>query len=66
MAYYASNLDPYRYVIQKDVDIPIVPDPGNVVMFDMIVQLPGAVCDTSDSDPEPGLLSDWKVTVKKA
>ena len=27
--YYSENLDPYRYIIQKDVDIPLVPDPGN-------------------------------------
>lgn len=64
-AYYASNLDPYRYVIQKDVDIPIVPDPGDVVMFDMVVQSPKAVCDTCTEDPEFGLLDNWKVTVKK-
>lgn len=24
-AYFAQNLDPFRYVIQKDVDIPLVP-----------------------------------------
>jgi transglutaminase-like putative cysteine protease len=64
-AYYASNLDPYRYIIQKDVDVPIVPDPGDVVMFDMVVQSPKAVCDTCSEDPELGLLSDWKVIVKK-
>jgi hypothetical protein len=37
-----------------------------MVMFDMVVQLPGAVCDTRDSDPELGIRIDWKVTVKKA
>ena len=65
-AYYASNLDPYRYVIQKDVDIPITPNPGDVVMFDMVVQSPKAVCDTCTEDPELGLLDNWKVIVKKA
>jgi len=64
-AYYATNLDPYRYIIQKDVDIPIVPDPGDVVMFNMVVQSPKAVCDTCDFDPEFSLLENWKVTVKK-
>jgi len=64
-AYYASNLDPNRYIIQKDVDIPITPDPGDVVMFDMVVQSPKAVCDTCDSDPEFGLLDNWNVSVKK-
>ncbi|MFA5266659.1 MAG: transglutaminase domain-containing protein [Methanoregula sp.] len=64
--FYASNLDPYRYIIQKDVDIPITPDPGDVVMFDMVVQSPKAVCETCDTDPEFEMLSNWKVTVKKA
>ncbi|MDH7511015.1 MAG: transglutaminase domain-containing protein [Methanolinea sp.] len=65
-AYYASNLDPYRYIIQKDVDIPLVPDPGDAVMFGMVVQSPKAVCDTCDTDPEFAMLDDWKVTVEKA
>ena len=25
-AYYFGGLDPYRYIIQKDVDIPLTPD----------------------------------------
>ena len=66
MAYYASSLDPYRYIIQKDVDIPLTPDRGDAVMFDMVVQTPKAVCDTCDVDPEFSLLDDWVVSVKKA
>ncbi|NYT07807.1 MAG: transglutaminase domain-containing protein, partial [Methanomicrobiales archaeon] len=46
MAYYFGNLDPYRYVIQKDVDIPLDPDPGDVVLFSAVRQYPAAVCDT--------------------
>jgi len=66
MDFYARNLDPYRYIIQKDVDIPLTPPPGNAVMFDMVVQSPKAVCDTCDTDPEFEMLEDWKVTVVKA
>lgn len=65
MAYYASNLDPYRYVIQKDVDVPFVPDPGDVVFYSTVIQYPKAVCDTCDFDPEFVLFEDWNVTVKK-
>jgi len=65
-AYYASSLDPYRYVIQKDVDIPLTPDRGDAVMFDMVVQTPKAVCDTCDVDPEFFMLDNWVVSVKKA
>jgi transglutaminase-like putative cysteine protease len=65
-AYYFGNLDPYRYIIQNDVDIPITPEPGDAVMFRMVVQNPKAVCDTCDIDPELYLLDDWTVSVKKA
>lgn len=63
--FYARNLDPYRYVIQKDVDVPITPSPGNAVMFDIVVQSPKAVCDTCDTDPEFAMFDDWNVIVKK-
>lgn len=63
--FYARNLDPYRYIIQKDVDVPFTPPAGNVVMFDMVVQSPKAVCDTCDTDPEFEMLENWKVVVKK-
>jgi transglutaminase-like putative cysteine protease/uncharacterized protein YxeA len=66
MAFYSSNLDPYRYIIQKDVDVPLTPSPGNAVMFDIVVQSPKAVCDTCDTDPESILMENWKVDVKKA
>jgi len=66
MAFYANNLDPYRYIIQKDVDIPLTPPAGDAVMFDMVVQSPKAVCDTCTTDPEFEMLDDWKVTVVKA
>lgn len=64
--FYARNLDPYRYIIQKDVDVPFTPPAGDVVMFDMVVQSPKAICDTCDTDPEFEMLQDWKVVVKKA
>lgn len=63
--FYARNLDPYRYIIQKDVDVPLTPPAGDFVMFDMVVQSPKAVCDTCDTDPEFEMLEDWKVVVKK-
>jgi transglutaminase-like putative cysteine protease len=63
--YFFGSLDPYRYIIQKDVDVPLVPDVGDAVMIRMVVQNPKAVCDTCDTDPEIGLLNYWKVTVKK-
>ena len=52
--YYFGNLDPYRFVIQKDVDIPLDPDPGDAVLFTTVHQKPAAVCDTCTEDMELG------------
>lgn len=60
MAYYFGNLDPYRYVIQKDVDIPLDPNPGDVVLFSAVRQYPAAVCDTSSTDLELLVTQHWK------
>ena len=61
---YSENLDPYRYIIQKDVDIPLVPDPGNATTSHVgALQSPKVVCDTCTTDPELGMLNDWKVTL---
>jgi len=51
-AYYFGSLDPYRYVIQNDADIPLTPDPGNAVLIRSVFQVPAAVCDTCPDDAE--------------
>ena len=63
--YYFGSLDPYRYIIQKDVDIPIVPDPGNAVMFRMVVQSPKVSCDTCNGDVDLLLTGNWTTVVKR-
>ena len=45
--------------------IPIVPDPGDTVMYRMVVQTPKIVCDTCTIDPELILENHWTTTVKK-
>jgi len=59
MAYYFGNLDPYRCVIQKDVDIPLDPNPGDTVLFGTVRQFPAAVCDTSSGDVELIVAEHW-------
>lgn len=49
--YYAGNLDPYRLIFQKDVDIPLVPDPGDLTTQDFTFQDAKAMCDTCPVDP---------------
>jgi hypothetical protein len=63
--YYGENLDPYRYIIQKDVDIPLIPDPDDKTMQDMTFQKPKAMCDTCSVDPKFGLLNNRKVTFQR-
>jgi Transglutaminase-like enzymes, putative cysteine proteases len=65
-AYYFGSLDPYRYIIQKDVDIPLVPDPGDAVLFGLTLQNPATVCTTCEDDPEILLLQNYTVVLKKA
>ena len=65
-AYYFGGLDPYRYIIQKDVDIPLTPDPGNAVLFKMVVQSPKVVCDTCPDDVDLILQQYDTTTVNRA
>jgi Transglutaminase-like enzymes, putative cysteine proteases len=65
MAYYFGNLDPYRYVIQNDVDIPLTPDPGDAVLFRLVRQYPAVVCDTCTEDVELLAATHWKTEVRQ-
>ncbi|NLV27906.1 MAG: transglutaminase domain-containing protein [Methanomicrobiales archaeon] len=51
-AYFFGNMDPYRYTIQNDVDIPVSPDPENDIIFTMVHQAPVVVCKESWEDVE--------------
>jgi transglutaminase-like putative cysteine protease len=63
--YYSENLDPYRFIIQKDVDMPIVPDPGDGTMTDMTLQEAKAMCDTCPVDTKFWLPEYWKATIEQ-
>jgi len=67
--FFSRNLDPYRYVIQKDVDVPLSPDPGagEVVITKNTIQIPLAVCDTCTENPSMMVPRDyWTITVTRA
>jgi len=61
--YYSENLDPYRYIIQLDADLPLVPDPGTTTAHVGALQAPKIVCDTCTADPDTGLPTTWTVTL---
>jgi len=54
--FFFGNLDPYRFVIQKDVDIPLTPRPSSETILApgrpmFVLQSPVAVCTTCSDDP---------------
>jgi transglutaminase-like putative cysteine protease len=67
--FFSRNLDPYRYIIQKDVDVPLSPDPGDneVVITRNTIQIPLAVCDTCTENPSLMIPRDyWTIAVTRA
>lgn len=67
--FFSRNLDPYRYIIQKDVDVPLSPNPGDneVVITRNTIQIPLAVCDTCTENPSLMIPRDyWTIAVTRA
>ncbi|MFA4878315.1 MAG: transglutaminase-like domain-containing protein [Methanoregula sp.] len=67
--FFSRNLDAYRYVIQKDVDVPLTPDPGadEVVITRNTIQIPVAVCDACTENPSIMIPQNyWTITVARA
>jgi len=64
--FFSRNLDAYRYVIQKDVDVPLSPDPGadEVVITRNTIQIPVATCDACTQNPSIMIPEKyWTITV---
>jgi len=57
--FYFANLDAYRFIIQKDVDVHLDPDPGDVVIFTTAHQYPVAVCNSSEYDLDNLVTGLW-------
>lgn len=58
--FYFSNLDPYRFVIQRDVDIPMHPEPGDFILVTLAHKKASALCLTSSEDVEVIMFEYWK------
>ncbi len=66
--FFSRNLDPDRYIIQKDVDVPLSPDPGpgEVVTTRNTIQIPIAVCDSCTENPSIMIPRDsWTISVTR-
>mgnify|MGYP001433774100 CR=1 FL=1 len=48
--YFFGNQDPFRLVIQRDVDVPLTPEPPEPILLPMAVQKPAVVCTTSQDN----------------
>ena len=58
-------MDPYRYLIQVDVDVPLVPQPDEPLAFSIVLQEPTAICAEMDENPGFLLSESWKIIVKR-
>ncbi|PKL62224.1 MAG: transglutaminase [Methanomicrobiales archaeon HGW-Methanomicrobiales-2] len=62
--YYATNLDPARFVIQKNVDAPMDPAlPEDAAIFRLVRQYPAIVSDTADYDLDLSWMEYFSVSL---
>jgi transglutaminase-like putative cysteine protease len=50
--YFFGSMDPYRWVIQKDMDYPFSPPAPEPTLLSVVLQLPAVLCDEMDDPPE--------------
>jgi len=62
--YFFGNMDPFRYLIQVDVDVPLIPQPEEPLIFSMVLQSPTAVCREMDESPGLLLMEKWKIVIR--
>jgi hypothetical protein len=62
--YFFGNMDPFRLVIQKDVDIPLTPSPAIPPLVPMAVQTPEAQCGAVNEILSLAFMEGWKVEVQ--
>ncbi|MFH1412288.1 MAG: transglutaminase-like domain-containing protein [Candidatus Omnitrophota bacterium] len=61
--FYFGNLDPYRLVIQNDVDAPLYPAPEEKLIISCAIQEPAVVCVTCADDLAENMDKYWKIKV---
>jgi transglutaminase-like putative cysteine protease len=63
--YYATNLDPTRLVIQKNVDAPLDPPlPDGAVVFRIVRQNPAIVADMADGDIDLAGMAGFSISLR--
>lgn len=59
-----SRLDPFRCLVQVDVDIPLDPRPDEPVGFSMALQAPAGTSSALERSPTFTLMEGWKMSIK--
>lgn len=62
--FFFGNLDPYRFIIQKDVDLPLSPHPKLPRFIRVCFQMPEAECEEMDQNPAYLIRPGYKVDIK--
>lgn len=62
--YFFANMEPFRYLIQQDVDVPFIPAADGELAFAMVLQAPTALCNEMDENPGIMLMDYWRIKVK--
>lgn len=63
--YFFGNMDPFRYLIQTDVDIPLEPAPGEPLTFPTVLQAPTAVCREAEGFPGLEFMERWQIKFRQ-
>jgi len=63
--YFFGKIDPFRYLIQVNVDVPLYPSPEEPLLFDMVLQAPTAECMEMDENPGLLFMENWKIRCKE-
>jgi hypothetical protein len=59
--YLFGSLDPYRWVVQKDVDMPFSPPAAEPTAMALALQMPAMLCDEMDGFPEEALWPYYQI-----
>ncbi len=62
--FYFASMDPFRWVIQNDVDLPLIPPADEPIFLSIAVQSPAVICDTMEEIPGIVIEEYWKVQTK--
>lgn len=57
--FFFANLDNTRCVIQRDIDVPLIPPAESLVYLEMAIQTPAVICDTMTGIPWVVVYEHW-------